>query len=109
MPSPQMQLVIEALRQRQAARTDQPARTLDEIRAGYAPAGQLVPLPEDVLVTAVDAGGVRAYWLDAPGVDAQGVLVFVHGGGFTLGSLRSHGPLAARLGRATRRRVLFVE
>jgi epsilon-lactone hydrolase len=32
-----------------------------------------------VLVAAVTAGGVPAYWLDAPGVDPSQVLVFVHG------------------------------
>jgi monoterpene epsilon-lactone hydrolase len=37
------------------------------------------------------------------------VLLFVHGGGFSRGSLRSHGELAARLGRAAGTRVLFGE
>jgi len=37
------------------------------------------------------------------------VLLFLHGGGFRLGSLRSHGELAARLGRASGMRVLFPE
>ena len=55
------------------------------------------------------ADRVPAYWLDAPGIDPSQVLVFVHGGGFQLGSLRSHGELAARLGRASGMRVLFPE
>ncbi len=37
------------------------------------------------------------------------MLLFLHGGGFRLGSLRSHGELAARLGRASGMRVLFPE
>jgi monoterpene epsilon-lactone hydrolase len=37
------------------------------------------------------------------------VLFYLHGGGFRLGSLRSHGELAARLGRASGMRVLFPE
>jgi monoterpene epsilon-lactone hydrolase len=37
------------------------------------------------------------------------VLLFLHGGGFELGSLRSDGELAARLGRASGMRVLFPE
>jgi monoterpene epsilon-lactone hydrolase len=52
-----------------------------------------------VLVTEVTAGGVPAYWLDAPGADAGRVLRFLHGGGFRLGSLRSHGELDTRLTR----------
>jgi epsilon-lactone hydrolase len=62
-----------------------------------------------VLVTAVTADRVPAYWLDAPGIDPSQVLVFVHGGGFQLGSLRSYGELAPRLGRASGMRVLFPE
>ena len=37
------------------------------------------------------------------------MLVFLHGGGYELGSLRSDGELAARLGRASGMRVLFPE
>jgi monoterpene epsilon-lactone hydrolase len=109
MPSPAMQQLIDGFRDHRAARTGQAPPTLDERRAGFAPAGRLHPLPDDVLITAVTAGGVPAYWLDPPGIDPSQVLVFVHGGGFQLGSLRSHGELAARLGRASRMRVLFPE
>jgi len=80
-----------------------------EQRAGFAPAGRLYPIPDDVQVTVVDAGGVPAYWLMAPGADPGRVLLFVHGGGYQLGSLRSYGELAARLGRASRMRILFPE
>ena len=62
-----------------------------------------------MLVSEVTAGGVPAHWLAAPGADAGRVLLFLHGGGFELGSLRSDGELAARLGRASRMRVLFPE
>ncbi len=66
-------------------------------------------MPDDVLVREVTAGGVPAHWLTAPGADAGRVLLFLHGGGYELGSLRSHGELAARLGRASGMRVLFPE
>jgi monoterpene epsilon-lactone hydrolase len=66
-------------------------------------------VPDDVLVREVTAGGVPAHWLAAPGADAGRVLLFLHGGGYELGSLRSDGELAARLGRASGMRVLFPE
>jgi monoterpene epsilon-lactone hydrolase len=62
-----------------------------------------------VLVTQVNAGGVPARWLAAPGADTGRVLLFLHGGGFEFGSVRSDGELAARLGRASGMRVLFPE
>jgi epsilon-lactone hydrolase len=109
VPSPQMNAVISYLWDRKAARTGQPPRTIEEVRASLAPAGQLRALPGDVTVTSADAAGVPSYWLDVPGTDPGQVLLYLHGGGYTAGSLRSHGPLAAEIGRATGRRVLFPE
>jgi monoterpene epsilon-lactone hydrolase len=104
-----MREVISGLRQRQRARAGQPAPPLDQARAAFAPAGRVHPLPSDVQVTGVTAAGVPACWLSPPGVAPGRVLLFVHGGGYSLGSLRSHGELAARLGRAAGMRVLFPE
>jgi monoterpene epsilon-lactone hydrolase len=109
MPSPEMQKVIDSLWQRRADRASGPARSLAETRESYAPVGQLRPLPVDIATEHVDADGVPAYWLTAPEAGPERVLMYVHGGGFQLGSLRSHGPLAAHLGRSTGRRVFFPE
>jgi epsilon-lactone hydrolase len=109
MPSQAMQDLIEAFRNRRSARAGHAPATLEEARAAFAPGGRHQPVPDDVLVTQVSAGGVSAYWLDAPGTDTRRVLLFLHGGGYRLGSLRSHGELAARLGRASGLRVLFPE
>jgi monoterpene epsilon-lactone hydrolase len=109
MPSQAMQDVMEALKERQRASAKEPSATLAEARAAFAPAGPVHPIPDDVVVTEVTAGGVSAHWLDAPGVSADRALLFLHGGGFQFGSLRSDGELAARLGRASGMRVLFPE
>ncbi len=109
MPSQAMQDSIDALRERQRASAGQAPPTLEELRATFTPGDRLHPVPDDVLVTEVSAGGVPAHWLAAPGTDPGRVLIFLHGGGFELGSLRSDGELAARLGRAAGMRVLFPE
>jgi epsilon-lactone hydrolase len=108
MPSQAMQDVIDALRDRQKASANQAPLTLTERRA-FTPGDRLHPVPDNVLVTEVTADGVPAHWLDAPGADTGRVLLFLHGGGYELGSLRSDGELAAGLGRASRMRVLFPE
>src|SRR3954452_11514345 len=107
MPSVAMQDLMEVLRDRQRAGAGQ--ATVGEARATFAPAGPVHPVPDDVMVSEVSAGGVRAHWLAAPGADADRVLLFLHGGGYELGWLRSDGELAARLGRASSMRVLFPE
>jgi epsilon-lactone hydrolase len=114
MPSQAMQNVIDDLREQRKAAAGQAAAgqalpTLAERRATFAPGGRPHPVPDDVLVTEVAAGGVPAHWLAAPGTDADRVLIFLHGGGFEFGSVRSDGELAARLGRAAGMRVLFPE
>jgi Esterase/lipase len=107
MPSQAMQDVIDALRDRQKASASQAPPMLEERRAAFIPGDRLHPVPGDVLVSEVTAGGVPAHWLTAPGADTGRVLLFLHGGGYELGSLRSDGELAARLGRASGMRVLF--
>ena len=109
MPSQAMQDVMNALRDEQKASASQPPPTLEERRATFAPGGRPHPVPDDVQVTEVTAGGVPAHWLTAPGTDTGRVLLFLHGGGFEFGSVRSDGELAARLGRAGGMRVLFPE
>ena len=109
MPSQAMQDAIDALRDRRKASAGQAPPTLEERRAAFVPGDRLHPVPDDVLVTEVTAGGVPAHWLAAPGADTGRVLLFLHGGGYELGSLRSDGELAARLGRASGMRVLFPE
>ncbi|MFE3255146.1 alpha/beta hydrolase [Nocardia sp. NPDC059091] len=108
MPSPEMREHIELFERSRAAR---PATSpsIEELRANFLPAGKRYEIPDDVRVSAVSAAGVPAYWVDAPGTSPDRVLVYVHGGGFSLGSLDSHGELAARLGRAAGARVLFPE
>jgi epsilon-lactone hydrolase len=109
MPSQAMQDSIDALRDRRKASASQPPLTLEERRAAFTPGDRLHPVPDDVLVREVTAGGVPAHWLAAPGTGTGRVLLFLHGGGYELGSIRSDGELAARLGRASGMRVLFAE
>src|SRR3954468_877700 len=99
MLSEQMEAVLAILKARQAARAGQPERSVDEVRATFVPADAIHPIPDDVAVEEVTAAGVtgsgaRAYWLDASGVDSGRMLLFLHGGGFQLGSLASDGQLA---------------
>ena len=65
-------------------------------------------VPDDVTVTACDAGGVPAEWTITPGADAACVMLYLHGGGYVLGSLDSHRAFVAVAGRATGCRTLAL-
>lgn len=56
----------------------------------------------------ISANGVDALWIAAPNADARRVLAYFHGGGFKLGSVRSHHDLMARLSQAAGCRVLAL-
>lgn len=56
----------------------------------------------------VSADGVDASWVDAPGADPQKALMYFHGGGFQVGSVRSHRDIIARLSAAAGCRALGV-
>jgi len=82
--------------------------TLEERRAVLEGLGEVFVVPDDVSVAQVVAGGVPGRWLTPPGVSTDAVLLYLHGGGYQVGSVRSHGELAARLARATGVRALIV-
>lgn len=56
----------------------------------------------------VSADGVDAVWITPAAARAQNILVYFHGGGFKLGSVRSHHDLMARIAMAANCRVLGV-
>ena len=58
---------------------------------------------------AVDVNGIPGEWVIAPGSDARRAVLYLHGGGYGMGSIRSHRGLAARLSRAAKARVLLVD
>ena len=57
----------------------------------------------------VDAGGVPAAWVEAPGADAGRVMLYLHGGGYVIGSIDTHRELAGRLSQAAAARVLILD
>jgi acetyl esterase/lipase len=83
--------------------------SVDEQRAGIDGMSAMNPLPADVVTEAVSANGVPAEWTSVPGVDSDRVVMYVHGGGYVIGSLESHRELVARIARAAGCRALAVD
>lgn len=64
-------------------------------------------VPADIRCQAVDANGVPAEWIEAPGAQ-EGVILYFHGGAYALGSIDTHRAFIGRLSRACRLRALAV-
>jgi acetyl esterase/lipase len=103
MASEGMQFLIESMRATPLA------EDLDERRAGMDALGGAVALPDGVLVEPVDAGGVPAERVAAPGADPGRWIQYAHGGAYTAGSVISHRPFCALLSAKTGATVLDVD
>jgi monoterpene epsilon-lactone hydrolase len=98
---------IDALRAAIAARPK--AADLAEMRRGIDARGLANKIADDVAVTPVDAAGVKAEWTATPNADPARAILFVHGGGYVIGSIDSHRHAAAEMGRAAATKVLSLD
>ena len=69
--------------------------TLEERRAQYDKAEHVFPMPADVAVDRVTAPSRPAEWLTPSSVRGRTAVLYLHGGGYVIGSPRSHRHLAA--------------
>lgn len=63
----------------------------------------------DAKCETVDAGGVPAEWVMAPGCDAGRAILYLHGGGYAIGSLNTHRRLAYDISAASAAKVLLID
>ncbi len=93
------------------AMADQPMVeiSVEEQRARYDSIGSMFPVPEDVTVQEVTAGGVTCEWITTAESENERVIFYVHGGGYVIGSIKGYREFGGRLSRAARARVLNVE
>ena len=62
--------------------------------------GSAYRLATDIGIEPVTANGVRAEWTTTPNDARDAALMYLHGGGYVIGSLDSHRHLVAEAGRA---------
>lgn len=67
------------------------------------------PYPNDIQIIAVRANGVNAEWVMAPGTSEGRRVLYLHGGGFFLGSARGYRRLASDLSRASGCAILTID
>lgn len=83
--------------------------SLEDRRAAYEALGDIFPLAADIRVEQVGAHGVPAEWTSSPFASTSEVILYLHGGGYAWGSLKSHRHLVSELGRAATMRTLAVD
>ena len=83
--------------------------TIAERRQGFDMLAAKFPVASDITCEKVDAAGVPAEWVVAPGAESEHSLLYLHGGGYVIGSINTHRDLAGRLSRAAAARVLLID
>jgi len=71
--------------------------------------GLAYALAADVTLEPVTANGVKSEWTTTPDADRSRAVLYLHGGGYVIGSLDSHRHLCAEIGRAARARSLAID
>lgn len=78
-------------------------------RAAMAATTAATPLPAGAKFEPTDASGIPAEWISFPQSDPSKVILYLHGGGYVLGSIETHRGLAARIAEATGTRSLLID
>jgi monoterpene epsilon-lactone hydrolase len=105
MASPELQLVLQMLQ----GNPLEGQRSPEDMRTGLEAMAGTFALEPDVRVETAAVADMKAEWITTPGVSPSHVILYLHGGGYVVGSLNTHRDLGARLGRAAGARVLTID
>jgi len=105
MPSQEMQQTIALI----AGQPKVGTTSIDEQRAGMEAQLANAPLPDGVTVDEIRVGAMTADWVTMPNSANGRVILYLHGGGYVMGSRRTHRELASRIARDASARVLVLE
>jgi epsilon-lactone hydrolase len=107
MASPQLKQVFEQYKT--FAQGAGQAKSPQEMRAVMAAAFSAFPSAGEVKCEPVSAGGVKAEWITAGNAAPDRVILYLHGGGYVMGSIDTHRELVARLSKAAQARGLALD
>jgi epsilon-lactone hydrolase len=107
MGSPQLQQVLDF--QKAFAQGAAQAKSPQELRAAMAAAFSAFPSAGEVKCEPVNANGVKAEWITATNAAPDRVIMYLHGGGYVMGSIETHRELVARLSKAAQARGLVLD
>ncbi len=100
---------IEAVRAHLAKLPPSDTMTVAERRRQYERAERAFPTPPEIKVERVSAPVAPAEWLRPPGAAPGRVVLYLNGGGYVIGSPRSHRHLAAAIAAASEAAGLLLD
>jgi monoterpene epsilon-lactone hydrolase len=85
------------------------APSIQEMREGFEQMAGTFPVDPSVRFEPTNSGGRDSEWASAPGIDPSYSILYLHGGGYVVGSINTGRAFAARLSKATDARVLTID
>jgi acetyl esterase/lipase len=107
MASEQLKKVLEIIKSQPVGGGGGGKPTVEKMRAGMEKVAERVA--PDVNCQPVDAGGVKAEWIVPPNAATDRVILYLHGGGYVMGSINTHRAMVARVARASQARALALD
>ncbi len=105
MPSEQLHTIVQLLRSRPVQREI----SFQEARRAFEQTAWLFAPPKDVRSESVDAAGVPGEWISTPESEDGRTIYYLHGGGYSMGSVNTHRSLISRICRAARARAFAID
>lgn len=107
MASEQLKKVLEIIKSQPVGGSGGGKPTVERMRAGMEKMAERVA--SDVNSQSVEAGGVKAEWIVPPNASSDRVILYLHGGGYVMGSINTHRAMVARIARASQARALALD
>jgi acetyl esterase/lipase len=102
-------VVADLIGQTMATTLDEAALPATELRARMESMVGTLPLLDGTTVETVDIDGVPAEWVRPAVVAADACILYLHGGGYVIGSCNTHRPLASHLAARSGLPLLVVD
>ncbi len=82
---------------------------LKEGRIGFEAIGNTYPVADNIPLKHADIAGIPCAWYLPAGAPEDDIMIYIHGGAFIYGSIKSHAPMVSHIARKLNRKVLAID
>lgn len=108
MPSYRSRLIQGALRELKGVL--QSTATIETRRQQFDESARIgIRIPREVVINPLRIKDIPAVWINPLNLDTQKIILYLHGGGYVIGSITTHRGLASRIALSAHARVLLIE
>lgn len=104
MPSQEHEAMVEMLKNRPLVESPD----INDQRADFDAMLTAFGMPEDVVIEEIQIEAMNADWISTSATDETRVVLYLHGGGYVIGSNVGYRELASRVSRSSCARVLLI-